>query len=105
MAQVPSDAGIPTVAPEGPVDRYQRIDASPQKFGAQVGEARERLGQGEQQLGAGATTAAKFFGQVSADDASNQFQDFSTKLLHGDPSKTGPDGLPDTGYMGLRGEA
>lgn len=104
MAQVDETAGVPTVAPEAtpPVDRYQHIQTSPDQFGAQIGEA-------AQKLGAGASTAGKFFGQVAADDTSNQYQEYATKLLHGDPSKQtpGPDGTiqPDTGYMGLRGEA
>ncbi len=103
MAQVPSDAGIPDVAPDAaPPDRYQRIDASPNKFGAQIG-------QGLEQLGSGAKTAGEFFGKVAADDATNQYVDFETKLLHGDPNKQtqGPDGQPqpDTGYMSLQGDA
>lgn len=103
MAQVDETAGVPTVAPDAtPPDRYQRINASPDQFGAQIGE-------GLQKVGSGASTAGKFFGQVAADDTSNQYQEFATKLLHGDPSKQapGPDGTmqPDTGYMGLRGDA
>jgi hypothetical protein len=100
------NAGIPSVDPAATApDRYQRIDVSGNTFGAQIGAAKEKLGQGEEKLGAGLTTAGNFFGKVAADDASNQFQDFSTKILHGDPTKPGPDGQPDLGYMGLRGEA
>jgi hypothetical protein len=107
MARVDPNSGIPTVDPAATApDRYQRLDVSGKTFGAQIGQAKEQLGQNEQQLGAGLTTAGKFYGSVAADNASNQFQDFSTKLLHGDPNKPpGPDGMPDLGYMGLRGEA
>lgn len=103
MAQIDPNVGIPTVAPDAaPADRSQHIRVSADQFGAQVG-------QGLEKLGAGATTAGKFFGQVAADDAGNQYQDFATKLIHGDPNQQtlGPDGTmqPDLGYMGLRGEA
>lgn len=103
MAQIDPNVGIPTVAPDAaPSDRSQHIRVSADQFGAQVG-------QGLEKLGAGATTAGKFFGQVAADDAGNQYQDFATKLIHGDPTQQtlGPDGTmqPDLGYMGLRGEA
>lgn len=93
----------PSVAPDkAPPDDYQHINASPESFGASIA-------QGEEQLGQGASTAGKFFGQVAADNASNDYQDYATKLLHGDPNKTvmGLDGTPqpDTGYLGLRGRA
>ena len=95
--------GVASVTPDAtPPHDYQQISSSPDSFGAQIA-------QGEEKLGAGATKASTFFGQVVADDASNNFQDYATKLLHGDPNKTvpGPDGqpMPDTGYMGLRGRA
>ena len=95
--------GVASVTPDAtPPHDYQQISSSPDSFGAQIA-------QGEEKLGAGATKASTFFGQVAADDASNNFQDYATKLLHGDPNKTvpGPDGqpMPDTGYMGLRGRA
>ena len=95
--------GVASVTPDAtPPHDYQQISSSPDSFGAQIAQGEERLGQG-------ATKASTFFGQVAADDASNNFQDYATKLLHGDPNKTvpGPDGqpMPDTGYMGLRGRA
>ena len=95
--------GVASVTPDAtPPHDYQQISSSPDSFGAQIAQGEERLGQG-------ATKASTFFGQVAADDASNNFQDYATKLLHGDPNKIvpGPDGqpMPDTGYMGLRGRA
>jgi hypothetical protein len=92
--QVPSlDAGTPHQSGRG---------ADAEAFGG-------GLAQGGEALGQGMLTSAKFFGKVAADNASNDFQDFTSKLLHGDPSKntTGPDGQPvyDTGYMGLKGRA
>lgn len=104
MAQSNYNEGVRSVAPEEdvPNDYLSARAATPEAFGAAKAQGMEALGQG-------ALTAGKFFGKVAADDASNQFQDFSTKLLHGDPSKTtpGPDGqsVPDTGYLGTRGRA
>lgn len=103
-AQVPYNEGVATVTPEAstPNDYLSSSAATPAAFGGQLAEGAQKLGQG-------AVTSAQFFGRVAADDASNQFQDFATKLLHGDPNKTiaGPDGqpTPDTGYLGLRGRA
>src|SRR4051812_22796220 len=104
MAAQLAYSGVPSVEPEAkPPDSYQRSSAAtPEAFGAAIGR-------GVEQLGAGAEKAGKFFGQVAADNAANDFQDFSTKLLHGDPNKTvtGADGqpMPDPGYMGLKGRA
>ena len=102
MASVP-DLTFPGVQPrnEGG-DRFQTVRASPEDFGAQQGEALQRLG-------AGALQTGDFFGQVAADDAANQYQEAVNRVLYGDPNKKviGPDGkaAPDTGYMGLRGRA
>src|ERR1700761_9595297 len=99
MAQVNYNQGVSEVAPsEDAPNDYNNNRASPQAFGAGIG-------QGEEALGQGAQVAGKFFGKVAADDASNNYQDFATKLLHGDPNKTNPDGTPDTGYLGLKGRA
>ena len=89
----------PTVAPTtSGGDRYQRIGSTPEEFGAGVGAATERLGQGSVRFG-------RYLGQVAADEAANQFQDESNKILRGDPNKTNPDGTPDTGFLGLKGKA
>ena len=67
MARVPYQ-GSQEVAPElqAPND-YQHIDASPNDFGAQVG-------QGLEALGTGALDASKFYGEVAADDGFNNVQ-------------------------------
>ena len=60
-----------------------------------------------QQLGAGAEKATQFYGQVAADDGTDQFVDRVNKVLYGDPTRMVPqaDGTmaPDTGYNGLKG--
>jgi hypothetical protein len=95
--------GVAEVTPSNEGTPYQSgAGATPDAFGAGIGEGLEKVGQGAQ-------TAGKFFSKVAADDASNNYQDFATKLLHGDSSKTipGPDGqpMPDTGYLGMKGRA
>jgi Transglycosylase SLT domain len=94
---------VPSVAPDArPPDDYQRIAVKPEQFGASIAR-------GLQQAGQGAENAGKFFGQVAADDVSNQFMTSAMHLAHGDPNKTvtADDGTqkPDTGFFGLEGEA
>jgi hypothetical protein len=103
MAQVQYSEGVPDVTPRDSVpDDYQHIQATPDEFGALIAQGAQRLGQG-------GLNASKFFGEAVADSSFNDYQDFSTKLLYGDPNKTviGPDGKPqqDLGFMGLRGRA
>lgn len=93
--------GVPEVQAqlEAPND-YQRVDATPASFG---GQAAEGLGD----LGQGVMKASEFYGQVAADNGTNNTLQQVTSILHGDPNKTvmGPDGqpVPDTGYFGKRG--
>lgn len=110
MAQVPYADGVASTSPETQVPNdYQRVDTSPAMFGGSIA-------QGEQQLGAGASKMAQFYGQVAADDATNNYQESQNKILHGDPNGVqkdadgnpmmGPDGkpLPDGGFFALKGE-
>lgn len=108
MARSPY-TGVPESVPqvEQPQDQI-RVQASPAAFGA-------GLAQGAEDLGKGALDLTKFYGQVSADEATNNLLQHATTLLYGDPSKPavdangqpimGPDGkpMPDTGYFGKRG--
>lgn len=102
MAQ--SYTGLPEVSPsvDGGGSYQTSHGADSEAFGGGIAQGIEAVGQG-------LSTGLQFFGKVAADDASNQFQDFASKLLHGDPSKmvAGPDGsqVPDTGYLGTRGRA
>lgn len=101
MAEVSDTAGLPTVLPQtsAPQD-YQNISTNPDQFGAGIAR-------GVGQLAQGASTALHFYGQVAANNATNQLQEFNNTLLNGDPSKQvkGPDGTmqPDTGFLGQRG--
>lgn len=103
MAALPQNIGIPEVAPSAtPPNDYQTERANPNTFGANVSEAEQSVGQGLSKTG-------QFFGQIAADNATNEFQSQSSKLLNGDPNQmvTGPDGQQqqDTGYLGLKGRA
>ena len=87
---------------EGVVDAQPQVQAPQDEQNIQP-----KIGAGMQQLGAGATKAGDFFGQVAADNAFNQYQEGATKILHGDPKAIGPDGQvgSDLGYLGLKGRA
>src|ERR1700752_1353796 len=83
-------------------DDQQHIEASPAAFGA-------GLEQGGQAAAAGLSTAARFYGQVAADNGTNNPLAQVGAILNGQPGKMvqGPDGtqVQDTGYLGLRGSA
>lgn len=112
MARVPY-GGVPEESPslQAPED-YQREQATPESFGAQIGEGAEAAGQG-------VIKASDFYGQVAADNGVNNFLQTRAKILYGDPSKglavdpatgqpaLGPNGEPtyDGGFFGLRGAA
>jgi GH24 family phage-related lysozyme (muramidase) len=94
---------VPEVAPQGASpNRYQSISSEPANPGPGIGGGLIALGTGAQQMG-------EFFGQAAADDAYNQFEEGTNKIMFGEPGKMvpGPDGkpVPDTGYMGLKGRA
>src|ERR1700676_588466 len=99
---LPANAtGLPTVEPE-PGERdlsraYQNIQTNPGQFGAQVGQATE-------QLGAAALKAADFYNQAASEEAYTKYQHGINNLMFGDPDVVGPDGKPDTGFMGLSGD-
>lgn len=102
--QAAPDAPASTTVP----GNYGQISVNPNEFGAAIAQGGEKLGGGLLDVG-------KFYGQVAADNATNNTLEKVTSLLHGDPSKPatdsngnpilGPDGkpVPDTGYFGLRG--
>lgn len=103
MAVVPYNEGVPTVEPDRRApDDYQHIQVDPNAFGANIAQATQQLGQA-------GIHVARFFGEAAADNAQNDFEDFATKKLHGDPNLKvqGPSGemVQDTGYLGLKGRA
>ncbi len=109
MAEVPYRP-YPTVSPAAtPPDDYQRIPATAEAFGAGKAQAKEYVGQSLARAGAALTKTSQFFGEVAADNATNSYQEFIDKILHGDPDKTtiGEDGqpVPDQGFLGLKGKA
>jgi hypothetical protein len=91
------------VAPttEAPND-YIRTEATPQDFGAQIGQSTQQLGKtGEQigqDLGDYALQAQAIFNKTSIDASYNQHQDTANKLLYGDPNDPN-----DHGFMSLTG--
>lgn len=84
----------PAAAP--PFD-YQRIQTQPGEFGALIGR-------GEQELGQGLHVATQFYGQIAADEQANHLVEGMNDILYGNPSKTGLDGQPMTGFYNLTGK-
>jgi hypothetical protein len=96
---VPSNAPSTSVPPD-----YLNIQASPADFGAQVGQATEKLGATAGQAADMASQQAISWqtvaNNVAADAAFNQFQDQNQKILYGDPNDPSK-----PGYFGMHGEA
>ncbi len=93
---------VPSVLPATEAaPAFQNIHATANAFGAPQGQALEELGQRFEQAGNRLADVAiarqNIFNQVAADDASNNWQDATNKLLYGDPEKG------DTGFYGKKG--
>lgn len=87
MAQVPYSGPGASVAPNPtPPDDYQRIPTNPNMFGGAIAE-------GEQRLGAGASQAGKFFGQVQTDDVLNNAMSIAGKQVEAFKKLRGADAL------------
>jgi hypothetical protein len=110
VASVPYNP-VPSVSPETRTpDDYQRIGTDAEQFGGLIA-------QGLEKAGAGALKAGQFYGEVAADDATNQYMEGARKILKGDPNdiwkdETGQPILdergqtqPDRGFFGLQGDA
>ena len=87
MAQVPYDP-VSQTQPDTvqPVDPYRRVYVNPDQFGAQIGQAVEGLGKQVSNLG-------NIWGNVQADDATNNFFDQATKIRNGFTNLSGQDAL------------
>ncbi len=72
----PADAsGIPKVEPSAaPPEDYEKIQTTPGDFGAQVGQAEEKLGEG-------AIKASHVFGQIAGQQAATGYMDESEQVL------------------------
>jgi hypothetical protein len=106
MARAPyqfSDQAAPAEVTPEVVGARQSIQTSPETFGAGTGRALEQLGATTEHVGNEALNLANFYGQVAMDDGANKLQDRLDKLKYGDPNSVGPDGNPDTGFLGKRG--
>lgn len=89
---------IPHERAQGIPDNYETEHASPDAFGASIGQGLEKAGNE-------AASTAGFYGKVSADYAYNNLADGANKILYGDPTQKGADGSPDHGFFGLQGQA
>lgn len=87
MAQVQENAGIPTVAPAaGAPDSYQRINASPEAFGAGIGTAVQQVGKSLGDVG-------KVWGEIVTDSSLNSANDEATAVVEKFKALRGQDAL------------
>ena len=95
---------VPDVSPSTAGTPGFDIRASPEAFGAQIGQATQGLGQTVEQAGTRLADVAgniqTMHNNVASDGAFNQFQDGTQKILYGDPNDTS-----NPGYYSLRGQA
>ena len=106
MATLPAQAtGLPTIEPGNAPDVYQRVQASPEAFGATTGRALQGFGQDLQQTSTNLFHTADVFDHAAADEAANQFQARVQSLVDGDPNAKDEQGNPVPGYLGLNGRA
>ena len=81
-------------------DPALHLNITPNAFGGAQAKGLEEFGQS-------ALSAGDKWGQIAADDVSNQYEDAARKIVYGDPDKTvtNADGTTgkDEGYLGLKG--
>lgn len=88
MAELRENIGIPTVEPSG---EGERVEATPESFGAPLARGETKAGQDLQQV-------SQFYGGIAADNATNNWHKKVDTLLYGDPNN--PD---QPGYYALKG--
>lgn len=89
MAEQNEGLTLPTVQP---TTQGINVRASPEAFGAPIAK-------GLEQLGTGINKAADFYGEVAADNATNNWHKKVENILYGDPND--PDNSP--GYFNMKG--
>ena len=88
------DQEYPEVTPSGaPGNDYERIESNPAMFGGLIGQAEEKLGQGAEQASSQGFALADFYGKITADDRTNQFNKAQMNRFYGDPSDPSKPGL------------
>lgn len=85
--------GTPQVEPRFAPAEFQRIPTNPREFGAGIGAAEEKLGEGLQRT-------SDIYSEVAAQQANTNWQRGIRNILFGDPNNPG-----DVGYYGLHGQA
>src|SRR6202012_9335 len=91
---------VPTVEPQGTPNAFQRIQATPEAFGAQIGAGESALGRTAEQAGNEFAQAAiakqEVLNQTNADAASNDWlQNHASVIQYGDPNDPN-----DRGFFG-----
>jgi len=104
MANVPYSP-ISDIQPGQAPDNYQRLQSSPEAFGASMGRASQAVGQGIADIGKAALTIDHIYQTSVVNDGANKVQEKFRTLLHGDPNVTWPDGAPIPGYLATNGRS
>lgn len=93
MALVPYSGAPDVLQGSSAPDDYQHEQASPDAFGAGVGQGLEKLGTGAEQLGAGIQQVHQFWGQIQTDDVLNGAMSSANSQLEKFKSLRGSDAL------------
>ncbi len=86
MPTLPVPQG-PDVAPSGPADKFETIEASPDAFGAQVGQATQNVGQAGQQY---AQVKQAIANEGELNQRMNQALQTKSDIVHGTQDKFDP---------------
>jgi hypothetical protein len=105
MVQVPDPGAPQSVEPTAVADTTQRVQTSPDAFGAGIGQSLSQLGQVFGQASNEAADRAMrqqaMANNIASDGAVNSYMSSAQKLLNGDPND--PNAQP--GYLTLKGQA
>ncbi len=104
MAQVPDPGAPQSIEPTAVADTTQRVQTSPDAFGAGIGRSLQEAGQVFGQASNSAADIAiqqqQLQNQIQANTATNSYMRGAQKLLYGDPSDPS-----SPGFLTLRGQA
>ena len=104
MAQVPDPGAPQSVEPTAVADTTQRVQTSPEAFGAGIGTSLQQMGATFGQASGEAADVAlqrqALTNQIQANNATNSYMTGARKLLYGDPNDPS-----NPGFLNLRGQA
>lgn len=103
MAQIPTGNYVPNVTPDALPDNIQRIDATPDAFGAAIADGRQKiaavLNQGSDDAAQIGLQRQGILNQTNSDSAVNSYMSQARAILYGDPNDPSK-----PGFMSLHGQ-